>query len=274
MQYGFSKKELSGVTVLTIPSFEATGLCTAAFTTRLGGISKPPLHSMNLGFGRGDARETVLSNYSRVGQALGIPSDDIIAFCQVHKDNVFVATQSDRGEAFSPNKREYDAIITNEKNLPLATYHADCVPIFLLDPKTHSCGVCHAGWRGTALQIVKRAISSMQVTFGTNPENLLAAIGPAIGKCCFETDRDVPDAMIASFGSAAGEFISDDGNGKFHVSLSDLCALSLLEAGVPDKNITLSGICTCCENDTYWSHRATGGVRGTMAAIIMLKGEN
>ncbi|MBQ8003567.1 MAG: laccase domain-containing protein, partial [Oscillospiraceae bacterium] len=153
-------------------------------------------------------------------------------------------------------------------------YHADCVPVFLLDPKNRAVGVAHAGWRGTALKTPAAAILQMQKSFGSHPCDILAAVGPAIGKCCFETHSDVPDAMRSAFGKAAEEHISNDGNGKFHVSLPGLNLLTLLSCGISDDNITLSDECTCCKNDIYWSHRATGGIRGTMAAFIMLRGEN
>jgi len=142
--------------------------------------------------------------------------------------------------------------------------------VFLLDPVKRVVGVAHAGWRGTALKTPSAAVEKMQEVFGTDPKNVLAAIGPSIGLCCFECHGEVPEAMLASYGDSAAPYITDDKNGKFHVDLAGLCALSLLGCGVSDSNITLSEECTFCRSDIYWSHRATGGVRGAMAAVIML----
>jgi len=270
MQYGFRTNNTKGVTFLSVPSFDETGLCKTCFSTRLGGVSAPPLDSMNLGFGRGDERETVLENYRRLGDAAGFCGMDTVAFSQVHKNGVCVVTQLDAGEAFLPKKREFDAVITNTPNLPIATYHADCVPVFLLDTKNRAVGVAHAGWRGTVLRSPAAAINAMTENFNSNPRDILAAIGPSIGMCCFETDRDVPDAVIAAFGKAAEPYIEDSENGKYHVSLQGLNVLTLKEYGIPDENITLSDECTCCKSDVYWSHRKTRGIRGTMAAIITL----
>ncbi len=271
MRHGFSFNETDGLLTLSVPAFDETGLCLTAFTTRLGGVSKPPLDTMNLGFGRGDLREAVLKNYNILGEKLSFPSERLVAFSQVHKNDVCVADDSFAGEAFLPNKREFDAIITSTPNLPIATYHADCVPVFLFDPVCRVIGVAHAGWRGTALKTPAAAVLKMQEVFGVDPENVLAGIGPAISKSAFECHSDVPEAMLASYGEAARPYITDDGNGKFHVDLASLVAESLLECGVRDESITLSDECTVRKSDVYWSHRATRGIRGAMAAIIMLK---
>ncbi len=273
MKHGFSYNETNGLLTLSVPSFDETGICLTAFTTRKGGVSKPPIDTMNLGFGRGDDRESVLRNYEILGETLSFPHEKIIAFTQVHKNDVCVATLSDAGEAYLPDKREFDAIITNIKNLPLATYHADCVPIFLLDPILGVCGVAHAGWRGCALNVPAVTVSKMKDAFGVDPKNVIAAIGPSIAKCCFECGPEVRDAMMNSYGENATPYITDDKNGKFHIDLAGLCAESLISAGVQDENITLSDECTFCKSDIFWSHRATGGIRGAMAAIIMLQEE-
>ena len=273
MKHGFAFNKKDGLLTLSVPSFDDTGLCLTAFTTRLGGVSKPPLDTMNLGFGRGDERGAVLENYRILGEKLGFDHTRVVAFSQVHKADVCVADASFAGEAFLPDKREFDAVITNVPNLPIATYHADCVPVFLLDPVCRVVGVAHAGWRGTAQKTPAAAVRKMQEVFGTNPKDVLAGIGPAISKSSFECHTEVPDAMLASYGETARKYITDDKNGKFHVDLQGLSAESLLECGVCDKNITVAHECTVEKSDIYWSHRATGGVRGTMAAIIMLKEE-
>ncbi len=270
MNHGFKMNKKGGVVYFSVPSFDATEICRTCFTTRFGGVSKPPLESMNLGFGRGEEKASVIENYRIIGNAAGFPGEDTVAFTQVHKNDVCVADESFRGEAFADKKREYDAVITACRNLPIGTYHADCVPVFLLDPEKRVCGVAHAGWRGTALKTPKAAVLKMCEVFGCDAKNILVAIGPAISSCCFETHSDVPDAMKEAFGTAAQSCIEQNGNGKFNVDLIGLNVLSLLEAGIKNDNITLSGDCTCCKSDIYWSHRKTGGVRGVMMAVIML----
>lgn len=273
MKYGFCHNIKNGVHYLSVPSFDSYGGCMTCFSTRLGGVSAPPLSSMNLGFGRGDERMSVLENYKILGRAAGFPADKTVAFTQVHRDDVFRASAHDAGEAFAERKREFDAVITNETDLPIATYHADCTPIILFDPVKRAVGAVHAGWRGTAAKIPLRAVNAMVHEFKSNPEDILAAIGPSIDFCCFETDRDVPAEVEKSFGCDAFDAIRDDGNGKFHVSLPLLNSKSLIESGVRDENITLSDECTCCNSELYWSHRKTHGVRGAMISVIMLRGE-
>ena len=266
----FSKNYDGEFLYLTIPSFTETGLVNHGFTSRLGGVSKPPLHSMNLGIGRGDDPNAVAENHKIAGKAIGFNPDRLVFFPQVHKNDIYVAREIDAGMGFRDTRPEYDGIITNVKNLPLATFHADCTPIFLLDPVRKVSGVVHAGWRGTALEAAGKAILKMQEVFSCNPKDILAGIGPCGGKCCYETHRDVPDAMIETFGNEAKNHFTLNGE-KYLIDLAGLNKLVLTRHGVDPANITMSNVCTCCNADTYWSHRATGGIRGAMAAIIMLR---
>lgn len=266
----FSENRNGDFLYLTVPSFTETGLVNHGFTTRLGGVSKPPLNSMNLGIGRGDDPAAVIENYKIAGNAIGFDYNRLVFFPQVHKNDIFVAREEDAGMGFRTLRPEYDGIITNVKNLPLATFHADCTPIFLLDPVRQVVGVVHAGWRGTSLEAAGKAVIKMQEVFSCVPENILAGIGPCGGRCCYETDWDVPNAMIKSLGDEANDYFSYSGK-KYLIDLAGLNKLVLKRHGICDENITVSGICTCCNPDIYWSHRATGGIRGAMAAIIMLR---
>lgn len=266
----FCKNHNGNFLYLTIPSFSETGLVNHGFTSRLGGVSKAPFNSMNLSIGRGDDPDAVKENYKIAGDAIGFNPDRLVFFPQVHKNDIFVAHEEDAGMGFRTDRPEYDGIITNVKNLPIATFHADCTPIFLLDPIKEVVGVVHAGWRGTALQAAGKAVLKMQEVFSCKPENILAGIGPCGGKCCYETHKDVPDAFISSIGDEASDYFTPFGE-KYLIDLAGLNRFILTRNGILEKNITMSGICTCCNSDTYWSHRATGGVRGGMAAIIMLR---
>jgi YfiH family protein len=150
----------------------------------------------------------------------------------------------------------------------LMIFTADCTPLLFHDPVTGTVGAAHAGWRGTASAIGAKTVAAMVENFGCKPENIRAAIGPNIGGCCFETDADVPDAMIASFGSEVEQFIRKSGE-KYYVNLKEINALILRRAGV--RHIEISDACTACEHHRFWSHRVTRGQRGSQGAIIVCK---
>ena len=138
----------------------------------------------------------------------------------------------------------------------LVVFTADCTPILLHDPVTGAVGAVHAGWRGTAAKIGAKAVLAMAEHYGAKPENIRAAIGPNIAQCCFETDADVPDAMLEALGEEARPFIRPNGD-KYYVNLKEINALWLRKAGV--ETIEISDACTVCQSDRYWSHRVTRG---------------
>lgn len=240
------------------------------FTTKFGGVSTGDCESLNLGFHRGDTRENVMENYKRLAQALQIPLDRLTMTHQVHRDEVSVVTEETVGMGLSqPMAWESDAIITALPNTPLIGYYADCVVTLLYDPATQTIGVCHAGWRGTAASILSKTVARMADALGTHRDTLTAVIGPSIGACCFETDADVPTAMETQLGGWVQSMITEKG-AKFHVDLQQINAMQLQKAGLSEENIINSGICTCCEREVFWSHRATNGHRGVQGAVICL----
>lgn len=237
------------------------------FTTRFGGVSEGCLSSMNIGTSRGDRAENVLKNYEILAKALNFDVKKLVLTKQTHTDVVRVVTEADWGrglskEPFSP----CDGLITNTPGTALVAFTADCTPILLWDEKTGAVGAVHAGWRGTAQDIGGKAVQAMQENFGCDVQNIRAAIGPNIGQCCFQTDADVPKAMLETYGPAAGEHIRqvDD---KYYVNLKEINALSLRRAGV--KQIDISGECTMCNPQKYWSARVHGDSRGSQGAIIL-----
>lgn len=238
------------------------------FSARGGGVSTGHLASLNLGIHRGDLRENVLENYRILGSAVGFTPEQTVFTHQRHTDVVVRVGAKDRTHGlFSEVTEERDGLITNEPGVALTVFSADCTPILLHDPVQGAVGAVHAGWRGTAAGIVLRCVEAMTRSFGTNPADLRAAIGPCIGPCCFETDRDVPDAMRAALGSLADDAIRDDGNGKYHVDLKRLNETWLRQAGV--REIDVCPECTACQPDRFWSHRRVGDARGSLAAVIM-----
>ena len=237
------------------------------FTTRLGGVSTGHLTSLNLSTSRGDDLTNVVENFRRVGAVLGFSPEDVVKPYQTHSDIVLQVGRAHRGMGLlTPPPAEGDALITNEPGVALFVSTADCTPILLWDPVTGAVGAAHAGWRGTADQIGAKTVTAMCSAFGCDPANIRAAIGPNIGSCHFETDRDVPDAMLSAFGEEATPFIRAQGE-KFYLDLKAINALSLRRAGV--TNIDISTECTVCQCHRFWSHRATRGQWGAQGAIIL-----
>ena len=147
---------------------------------------------------------------------------------------------------------------------------SDCGTVLLYDPVHQAIGAVHAGWRGCAAGIVEKTVAAMGAAYGSRPADLLAALGPCIGPCCFETDGDVPEAMQAALGANADAYITVKGP-KFHVDLAGLNRQWLLRASLLPERIEVSGICTACRPDLFWSHRKMGDQRGVQVAVISLK---
>lgn len=240
-----------------------------AFTTRLGGVSEGVFASLNIAMHRGDTDENVERNYEILADALGFDLESLVLTRQTHSDIVRVVTKNDARGIDHRNYPESDALITNDAGCALAVFTADCTPILLFDQVTGAVGAVHAGWRGTAADIAGKTVCAMVAELGCHPENIRAAIGPNIGYCCFETDRDVPEAIIEAFGNEAEQFIRKEGE-KYRVDLKAVNALALRRAGV--ENIEISDECTMCRPDRFWSHRITGASRGSQGALIICKG--
>lgn len=242
------------------------------FSTRQGGVSAAPFDTLNLGVGRGDEPESVRENYRRFCGVIGTDSGRTILSRQIHETTVRVCTTADAGKGLWFD-RDYtaDGLVTSEPNLPLVVFSADCGIILLYDPETSSIGAVHAGWRGCAAGIVEKTVETMHSAFGARPENILAAVGPCIGPCCFETDEDVPAAMRAALGSGAEALMRRSGE-KYHVDLAGLNRLWLERAGVTAPHIQSSDLCTGCRPDLFWSHRKMGNARGAQIAMISMKG--
>jgi len=263
-------KSIDGLTFQVSSQLERLGV-PHGFTTRAGGVSEGIWCSLNLGIHRGDDPEAVRENYRRVCAALGVEEGRLVLSRQVHGDAVRTVTAADAGKGLdAPVDYEADGLVTDVPGLTLVVFGSDCLTAVLYDPVRRAVGAVHAGWRGTAAGIVERAVERMEACYGTDPADLVCALGPCIGRCCFETDEDVPNAMTAALGAAALPFIDSDGNGKFHVDLKGLNALRLERKGVLAGHIDISPACTFCAPEKYWSHRYTKGERGSQATLIAL----
>ena len=243
------------------------------FSTRQGGVSPAPWDTLNLGANRGDTPENVRWNFNWFCSVIGTDDEALVKNHQVHGDLVRPVTQADiLPDPAQPGVFQADGMVTDVPGVCLTIFSGDCIPILLYDPVRRCAAAAHAGWRGTALGIAARAAEAMARNYGCDPNNILAAIGPGIGPCCFETHDDVPDAMRAAFGAGAEAYIRPRG-GKWTVDLKAVNAWRLREAGVPAAAIDICPDCTACRPDLYWSHRAMGDRRGVQGGLIGMEGE-
>lgn len=270
---GFISEVKNHLRFYRIPSFEATGQVEHGFTTRSGGVSEGPYWSLNTAFHVGDAVESVRANRALACGALGINPDDIVAGKQVHGDRVEVVSLGDKGRGarvFEDALTDVDALVTAEQGVPLSSYYADCVPVFLFDPVKKVVALAHAGWKGTVAKIGLKTVKKMAEVFGTKPADCLAGVGPSIGPCCYEVSGQVIGLFKKSFsnGEELAEFLHP---GKWRLNLWKANYHTLLEAGLPENNIAVASVCTSCRSDLFFSYRAEGGITGRMASFIMLK---
>jgi len=252
-------------------AFAAAGGVVHGFSTRYGGVSAGIYASLNLATTKDDDPANVRENYRRFCAAVGADVDKIAMSNQVHGDAVRCVTAADiKHDLYDPEGYEVDGLVTDIPGLSLVIFGADCLPILLYDPQRRVVAAVHAGWRGTALSIAARGVEKM-TAYGCDPAHILAAIGPGISKCCFETHEDVPNEMTAALGPGAVHFMEVVEGGKFKVDLKGLNGMILERAGLDPNHIEISPDCTACLHDKYWSHRYTKGERGGQIALIALQ---
>lgn len=242
------------------------------FSTRIGGVSKPPFDTLNLGLHVGDQQDDVIENRRRYCEALGLELADLTAGEQIHSDKVRVVTGKDRGcGAFSYDTAfpGTDGFVTNEPGVVLSSYYADCVPLFIFDPVQWVVGLAHGGWKGTVKRIGARTIETMADAFGTRAYDCLVGIGPSIGQCCYEVDERVILSLQAKFPEWE-RLVEAKENGRWDLDLWSTNRQVFLDAGVQPENIEVSHLCTSCRTDLFFSYRAENGKTGRMASIITL----
>lgn len=242
-----------------------------AFTTRFGGVSENGLFSLNLGYNRGDEIEKVTENYRIIGEKLGMDTLNAGFTKQVHSAKVKLVTKDNTRHPHEPDGVDCDAVVTNVAGIPIFCFTADCVPVLLHDAKNHVAAAIHCGWRSSVADILKNTVDEME-KLGAVAENIHAAIGPAIDKCCFETDEDVIQALHEYLGDKATNFYTfDETRKKYMVDLKSANRERLISLGLLAENIAVSDECTMCLHEKYWSHRKTKGVdRGSQCAVIVL----
>ena len=252
---------------------EQTGMVKHGFTTRAGGVSEGIFSSLNLSFTRGDREEAVRENYRRLAKALQVDDGSFVSSDQTHTTNVLRVGKEDICHgSFSERKyTDIDGLITNESGVTLITFYADCVPLYFVDPVHHAIGLSHSGWRGTVGRMGKVTIDKMQQEFGTKPSEIICAIGPSICQDCYEVSEDVAEAFCTEFAGRKNEILIDKGNGKYQLDLWRANEIVLEEAGVLKEHISITNVCTCCNPKLLFSHRASHGKRGNLAAVLALK---
>lgn len=267
------RNESRGVEYLTFPSLEKTGIVSHLFSTRIGGASEGIYASMNLSYARGDRKEAVDENFRRIAEIMGREIQDFVLSDQTHTANVRKVTEEDRGKGIVYQKDycDVDGLITNERHIVLATFYADCVPLFLVDKKHRAIGLSHSGWKGTAGRMGEHTLLAMREAYGTNPEDVEIGIGPSICKDCYEVGEDVAEAFAAGFtDKVRKDILFAKGGGKYHLDLWKANEYIFRMAGVPKEQISVTDICTCCNPNYLFSHRASQGKRGNLGAFLCL----
>lgn len=266
--------EKNGIRYLQFPALSEPGVCRHLFSTRVGGVSEGDLGSMNLSYTRGDKKENVDENFRRIADILVCEPDDFVLSHQTHTTNVRVVTEADRGKGIT-RERDYedvDGLITNVPGIVLSTFYADCVPLYFLDPVKKAIGLSHSGWRGTVNKMGKVTVNKMAEEYGCNPKDLVAVIGPSICVDCYEVSMDVAQEFMMAFADAENldKIVIPKNEEKAMLNLWQANLAVLIEAGIPKENITLPDLCTSCNKELLFSHRATNGKRGNLGAFLVL----
>lgn len=267
-------KENRGVTYLSFPILEDTGLVSHAFSTRLGGVSKGDFATMNFSFTRGDDRDDVLENYIRMAAALGVDRERMVLTWQTHTTNVRRVTEEDEGKGIVRDRdyRDVDGLITDIPGITLVTFFADCVPLYFLDPVHKAIGLSHSGWRGTVKRMGQGTVDAMKEAFGTRPEDIIACIGPSICGDCYEVGEEVADEFADAFHEKYHDVILlKKQNGKYQLDLWKANEIVLKEAGIKGDYLAVTNICTYCNPQLLFSHRRTAERRGNLCAFLSLK---
>lgn len=267
------KETMVELPLLHFPLLEETGIVEHCFTTRAGGVSEGMFSTLNLSFTRGDEPAAVMENYRRLAQVFQKTPEDFVCTDQTHTTNVLRVGQQQRGYGVTKAKpyTDIDGLITNEPGVILSTFYADCVPLYFVDPAHKAIGLSHSGWRGTVDRMGEKTLEAMRDAFGTNPSDVIAAIGPSICQDCYEVSEDVAERFYDAFAGHGEEILMEKGNGKYQLDLWKANEIVMLEAGVLPEHLAVTNICTCCNPMQLFSHRASQGKRGNLGAFLMLK---
>lgn len=274
----FKRKEGEPLPLLTYPALSELPFISHGFSTREGGVSTGIFESLNFSFSRGDDPESVHTNYARLAEVFDVSVSDIVTSDQTHTTNIRLVTADDAGKGIT-KERDYtdvDGLITDTRGLLLSTFYADCVPLFFVDPIHKAIGLSHSGWRGTCAKMGRETIFRMKEAFGTNAKDLICAIGPSICQDCYEVSEDVAVEFVKAFPTHEEEILKKsqlkyETERKYQLDLWKANEIILTEAGILKEHISVTGLCTCCNEKYLFSHRASRGQRGNLGAFLMLK---
>lgn len=277
------------VEYLTFPLLSAQPDITHAFSTRKGGVSEGIYASMNLSFTRGDEEERVQENFRRMAQTLHTETSRMVCTFQTHTTNIRRVYGTDGGKGILRERgyTDVDGLVTDERGLCLVCFFADCVPLYFVDREHGAIGLAHSGWRGTAAGMGRHMVERMEREFGTRPQQLVAAVGPSICQDCYEVSEEVAEAFrqleaaisdrdrllteLTETGRYSHGQLLRPGKqpGRYQLDLWLANLLILRDAGIPLSQIQVTDVCTCCNSGYLFSHRASQGRRGNLAAFLM-----
>lgn len=264
----FDEKTTDGVLYLSYPLLEETGIVKHGFSTRIGGVSQGIYDSMNLSFSQGDNEENVRENYRRMAKVLQVTEDSFVKAAQTHTTNVHKVTAANK----KTELQDIDGLVTDERGICLVTTYADCVPLFFIDPIHKAIGLSHSGWRGTVGKMGQATLQKMAEEYGTEPKDVIAAIGPSICQDCYEVSEDVIERFQEAFDKKYWrELFYQKENRKYQLNLWKANEIILEEAGVLKQNMAITNVCTNCNREVLFSHRGSKGQRGGLAAFMALK---
>lgn len=240
-------------------------------STRIGGFSTGECSSLNLGFKKNDSRDSVERNFKLLCESVGFDPGSLVLTDQVHETFVRNVDTNDMGKGFfrESDLSGTDGLLTQAEGVTMVTFHADCIPLFLFEPGVRAAALLHSGWRGTLKGIASEAMKKLSVIPGFMPERLIAVVGPSIGSCCFEVGEEVCSLFRSKYGDSS--FFTSLQDGKWKLDLPGLLKAELVEMGMQEDNVHISGICTKCRNDLFFSHRGDNGRTGSLAAFMQLK---
>jgi YfiH family protein len=270
----FSEIGTDGLPIIRFPGLSQHEEVFHFITTRIGGYSKRPFNSFNLASHVGDQDEYVLKNRCLLTRSIGIPAENLIFADQVHGDNIFLVNNCKLLESKrrpSGAITSSDSLITDLKDICLLIFVADCTPVLLFDFRKKVIGLVHAGWKGTVSMISQKTSVLMQTNYGCRASDILCAIGPSIGPCCYEVQGDVIDRVKHAFPKEKDLLHSSYNNGKTYFNLWQANKIQLLNSGIPEENVELANLCTNCHHNLFFSSRKDHGNTGRFAAGIMLR---
>ncbi|HZK02449.1 MAG TPA: peptidoglycan editing factor PgeF [Anaerovoracaceae bacterium] len=260
-----------GIPFITIPAWRQKGV-EIAFTTRRGGFSSVPYHSLNLGLHVGDKQENVINNRQQLLKIFGGHLNQMVCCQQVHGNIVKVVEKSHSGSGakeYGTALEGIDGMICNTAGIFLTTFYADCLPVYLFDPIEMAIGIAHSGWKGTIKRIAGNMVAKMAEQYSSRPENLQVFFGPGIGACCFEIQSDLVQKVNAEFGHIDDIIIRDERGYKW--DLIETNRIILRQEGIKPENIYVCDICTSCNPEIFYSYRSEKGKTGRMGAIMGLR---